>query len=59
MIEVGTVFPFMNESEFVRLIVRPPVAPVGTVITTGDHPVPIVFNEAQVAVEPLTTVPQL
>jgi hypothetical protein len=50
MIEVGTEFEFANESEFVRLICNPPVAPVGMVITTGDHPVPG-FNGAQVAVE--------
>src|SRR5271166_6506385 len=37
MIEVGTVFPFANDRLFVRLIVRPPLAPVGTVITTGDQ----------------------
>jgi len=32
---------------------------VGTVITTGDQPAAAEFNLAQVAVEPLTAVPQL
>jgi hypothetical protein len=64
MIEVGMVFAVValtgvNERLFVRLIVSPPVAVVGTVITTGDHPVEAGFNGAQVAVEPVTAVPQL
>jgi len=63
IIEVGTVLvpvPAANERLFVRLIVRPPVAVVGTVITTGDQWVPAFgFNAAQVAVEPVTAVPQL
>jgi hypothetical protein len=66
MIEVGTVFGVVlpvgvNERLFVRLMVSPPAAPVGTVITTGDHPpVPAFgFNAAQVAVEPVTAAPQV
>src|SRR6267143_3063682 len=63
--EVGTKLPFKNERLFVRLIVRP--CPVGTVITTGDQPAGVVpiaagaagFNLAQIAVDPLTTAPQL
>src|SRR5215469_4231161 len=46
----------------VRLIASPPVAPVGTVMTTGDQTVVVVaaaFKAAQVAVEPATTAPQL
>jgi hypothetical protein len=53
VIEVGT------RRLFVRLIVSPPLAAVGTVITTGDQPVAAGFNFAQVAVEPATAVPQL
>jgi hypothetical protein len=48
---VGTVFPFANDRLFVRLIVRPPEVPVGTVITTGDQPVAAGFKAAHVAVE--------
>jgi hypothetical protein len=64
MIEVGMVFAVVapsgvNERLFVRLIVRPPAAPVGTVITTGDQPPADGFNGAQVAVEPVTAVPQV
>jgi hypothetical protein len=59
MIDVGTVFPFAKDRLFVRLMVSPPVAPVGTVITTGDHPAEAGFNLAHVAVEPVTAVPQL
>jgi hypothetical protein len=42
---------------FVRLIVSD--VPVGTVITTGDHPAAVGFDAAHVAVEPLTGAPQL
>jgi hypothetical protein len=42
---------------FVRLICK--VAPVGTVMTTGDHGLALGFSLAQLAVEPLTTAPQL
>jgi hypothetical protein len=70
MIEVGTLFPFANDRLLVRLIVSPPVAPVGTVITTGDQVcvvtggVPDVvtdkgFNAAHVAVEVATAAPQV
>src|SRR5580693_5103805 len=61
--DVGTVFAVVapvgvKERLFVRLIVS--ACPVGTVITTGDQPLPTFgFNEAQVAVEPVTTAPQL
>jgi hypothetical protein len=51
VIEVGTA------RLLVRVIVSPPVAPVGTVITAGDQPV--VFVLAHVAVEPVTAVPQV
>jgi hypothetical protein len=59
MIEVGTLFPFKNDRLFVRLITIPPVAPVGMVITTGDQPVAAGFNAAHLAVELVTTAPQL
>jgi hypothetical protein len=65
MIDVGTVFAVeepvgVNVRLFVRLICNPPVAPVGTVITTGDQPPEEAgFNAAQVAPEPDTVVPQL
>jgi hypothetical protein len=60
-IEVGTEFPFKKERLFVRLIVSPPVAPVGIVIITGDQPAAFGFNLAQVALEitPVPSVPQL
>jgi hypothetical protein len=61
-IEVGTVLLLAKERLFVRLIVSPFVAPVGTVITTGDHNVGNVaagFNAAHVALEPDTAAPQL
>jgi hypothetical protein len=60
--DVGTVFvpvPAVNVRLLVRLICSPPVADVGTVITTGDQPVAPGFNIAQVAVEPATAVPQV
>jgi hypothetical protein len=38
---------------------KPPEAVVGTVITTGDQPAAAGFNLAQVAVDPVTGVPQL
>jgi len=60
MIEVGTEFPFAKVRLFVRLIVSPPAAPMGTVITTGDQPAPAFgFRELQVAVEFVTAAPQL
>jgi hypothetical protein len=49
----------VNVKLFVRLIVSPPDAVVGTVITTGDHPVVALLSGAQVAEEPVTAVPQL
>jgi hypothetical protein len=65
--DVGMVFAVVlpvgvNERLLVRLIWRPPVAPVGTVITTGDQvagtggtavvdPTDPGFRAAQVAVE--------
>ena len=54
--EVGT--PLVpNERLLVRLIVR--TWPVGTVMTTGDQfGAAVGFRAAQVAVEPLTAVPQ-
>jgi hypothetical protein len=58
MIEVGRAFPFIKDRLFLRLIVSPPVAPVGTVITTGDQPL-IVLNGLQVAVELDTGEPQV
>jgi hypothetical protein len=58
MIDVGTEFPFANDRLLVRLMVRPPVVPVGTVMITGDHPAAPGFNLAQVAVELVTTAPQ-
>jgi hypothetical protein len=39
------------------LIDNPPVAVVGTVMTTGDHPADFVL--AQVAVEPVAAAPQV
>jgi hypothetical protein len=57
--EVGTLFPLLKLRLFVRLIESPPVAVVGTVITTGDQPEAAGFRLAQVAVELLTAVPQL
>jgi hypothetical protein len=55
----------VNERLFVRLIVKvvAPAAATGTVITTGDHVGGTVdseggFNAAQVAVVPVTAVPQ-
>jgi hypothetical protein len=66
MIDVGTVFAVeapvgVNARLFVRLIVRPPDAPVGTVINTGDQPVAAGFNFAQVAVDVMVvaSVPQV
>jgi hypothetical protein len=64
MIEVGmpAVAPGGVGRLFVRLIVSPPVAVVGTVITTGDQTADVVaagFNGAHFAVEPATAVPQL
>jgi hypothetical protein len=62
VIDVGTEFPFKNERLFVRLIVSPPAAPVGTLMTTGDQMPDVVaaeFNGEQVAVEPLKMAPQL
>src|ERR1700722_1639194 len=74
--EVGIVFGVVvpkgvNVRPFVRLICKPPVAPTGTVITTGDQ-VPIAAAEpvaavvtdaglsaAQVAVEPETSAPHV
>jgi len=52
VIEVGT------GRLLVKLIVSPPVAVVGTVMTTGDQPA-AGFNGAQVAVEPVAAAPQL
>jgi hypothetical protein len=37
MIDVGTEFPFAKDRLLVRLMVNPPVAVVGIVITTGDQ----------------------
>src|ERR1035437_554297 len=46
--DVGTLLLFANDRLLVRLMVKP--LPVGTVITTGDHPVPAAgFEAAQVA----------
>jgi hypothetical protein len=67
MIDVGTVFPFAKDRLFVRLIVSPPVALVGTVIITGDQLAGVVVvagttlvaRAAHVAVEPVTARPQL
>jgi hypothetical protein len=59
-IEVGTVLLLAKDKLFVRLIVSPPVAPTGTIITTGDHVPPAFgFRAAHVAVEPVATAPQL
>ena len=71
MIDVGTEFPFAKDRLLVRLMVNPPVAPVGTVITTGDQvagvagvvavaavPADAGFSAAQVAVDPVTAEPQ-
>src|ERR1035438_5290711 len=60
-IDVGILFgapDVVNERLLVSWIAKPPAAPVGTVITTGDQPVAVGFNAAHVAVEPLTAVPQ-
>src|SRR5215469_18035957 len=54
--DVG-MFVVANVRLLVRLICRSD--PVGTVITTGDHPVAFGFAPAQLAAEPVTTVPQL
>jgi hypothetical protein len=64
-IDVGTVFAVelprgVNERLLVRLICKPPVAPVGTVINTGDHVEPdvdteLTFSGAHVA-DPTTEV---
>jgi hypothetical protein len=55
MIEVGTAPGRL----FVRLTDSPPVAVVGTVITTGDQPLAEEFSFAQVAVEPPTAAPHV
>jgi hypothetical protein len=68
--DVGALLPFVKDRLFVRLIVRS--WPVGTVITTGDQlagtagvvevagiAAAFGFERAQVAVEPVTAVPQL
>src|SRR5215469_14765362 len=58
--EVGIAFvpdPAGNDSSFFRLISRS--CPVGTVITTGDHPDPPGLSREQVALDPSTTAPQL
>src|SRR5580704_14815873 len=54
--DVGTLL-LPNVRPLVKLMVRP--CPVGTVITTGDHPVAKGFDLAHVAVEPPTMAPQL
>jgi hypothetical protein len=67
MIDVGTLFAVVapvgvNVRLFVRLIVSPPAAPVGTVISTGDHTVEDVvafgFRALHVAADPVTAAPQ-
>jgi hypothetical protein len=61
VIEVGTVFPFKKVRLFVRLIVSPPVAPVGMVINTGDQTADVMaagLRALQVANEVLTDAPQ-
>jgi hypothetical protein len=57
----GVIPAGVNESLFVRLILRPPVALLGTVMSTGDHWPADRFGRkgAQVAAEPVTAVPQL
>jgi hypothetical protein len=64
---VGTGAVAVPVGDTARLLVRliTKVCPVGTVITTGDHVAAVVpvaadagFNAAQVAVEPVTAVPQ-
>ena len=57
--EVGILLapPAPKDRLFVRLILR--FCPVGTVITTGDHPLAAGLSLAQVAVEPATAAPQL
>src|ERR1700722_10842657 len=63
--EVGIVFGVVvpkgvNVRPFVRLICNPPVAPTGTVITTGDQvPAAAGLSAAQVAVEPVTSAPHV
>jgi hypothetical protein len=62
VIDVGTVFPFEKLRLFVRVICSPPVAPVGTVINTGDQTAAVVaagLRDLQVADELATTAPQL